>query len=355
MLIVMLLIFSGCARELKQDASAVPESAVSIVVASDIHYLSPLLTDYGDYFMDLIARADGKVTHYTPELVKAFVAQVQKEGPDAVVISGDLTLNGGEASHRELAELLKPLKEAGILVLVLPGNHDVNHDAYEFSGEEVTAIAGTDTEAFMEIYKEMGYGEVLSRDGTSLSYIAEIGEHVRLLMVDVNAAKMSGSVNEETFVWAEEQLKAAKEQGATVIGVTHQNVLIHNPRFTFGYQLNNADKLFDLYERYGVTLNLSGHLHLQNIAEKESLTEIVTSSMAVAPNQYGVLKVAPDGSMTYTKETVDVGSWAEENGITDENLLNFTDYAIEFFKNNSGEKLAGRLAELEIEASSAEP
>ena len=50
------------------------------------------------------------------------------------------------------------------------------------------------------------------------------------------------------------------------------------------------DGLQDLYEKYGVLCNLSGHIHMQHLAQSDSgLPEMVTSSLMVWPNQYGVL------------------------------------------------------------------
>ena len=112
----------------------------TIIVASDLHYLSPALTDHGPYFQYLIENADGKVTAYGEELVEAFVAQVLEKAPDALILSGDLTFNGAEQSHMELATLLRPLKDAGIRVLVLPGNHDLENP---MSATRVASICST--------------------------------------------------------------------------------------------------------------------------------------------------------------------------------------------------------------------
>ena len=46
---------------------------VTIAVATDLHYLSPLLTDHGAYFEQMIQNADGKVMEYSEELIDAFV------------------------------------------------------------------------------------------------------------------------------------------------------------------------------------------------------------------------------------------------------------------------------------------
>ena len=80
---------------------------ITIVVASDMHYLSPSLTDYGPSFMELLSAADGKMTHRTPEIMYAFAEEMIALGPDAVVLTGDLTLNGAPASHYDLDDILR--------------------------------------------------------------------------------------------------------------------------------------------------------------------------------------------------------------------------------------------------------
>ena len=77
--------------------------------------------------------------------------------------------------------------------------------------------------------------------------------------------------------------------------------------------------------------NLSGHIHLQHIAASSTgFTEIVTSSLAVSPNQYGVLRI--DGtSVSYHTTPVDVAAWAQEQGMQNPVLLDFSNTAQKFF------------------------
>ena len=41
-----------------------------LMVASDLHYLSPSLTDHGSCFTELVRNGDGKVMEYSQELVE---------------------------------------------------------------------------------------------------------------------------------------------------------------------------------------------------------------------------------------------------------------------------------------------
>lgn len=46
------------------------------MIATDLHYLSPKLTDHGSFFTSLIENADGKTMAYSEEVTEAFVDTV---------------------------------------------------------------------------------------------------------------------------------------------------------------------------------------------------------------------------------------------------------------------------------------
>ena len=303
-LCLALILLAGC-------ASAESTDPLTIVAATDMHYYSPSLTDYGERFMNAVYASDGKVIHYSPQICRAFVRDMLRLQPDAVILSGDLTLNGEHVNHREFSALLAPLTEAGIPVWALPGNHDVGAQTYIASGGAAAFVPETTAAEFLSFYDSFGYANALSRDADSLSYVAELGNGVWALMVDVNGNSLPGYVMPATLAWVEKQLQAAREAGVTVIGVTHQTLLNHYGAFSQGVVIDNAQRLLDLYKQYGVRLNLSGHTHLQHImAAADGPVEIVTASMAVAPGYYGVITLNGKDLGTYQAIPVDVEGWA---------------------------------------------
>lgn len=327
--------------------SAQAEEA-TIVHVTDTHYLSPSLTDYGSGFMRVIEKADGKVTHYTPQLMQAFVEEMLRLQPDAVIISGDLTLNGAARSHADLVALLHPLTEKGIQVLALPGNHDTNAAGYHFTGEIVRLVDGVPDENFDDVYAALGYDQAIARDSASMSYVAQLSPEVWCLLVDTNANGTVGTVLDSTLVWVEEQLLAAQEAGTTVIAVSHQPALIHNELFTFGYVINNNEALLALYEKYGVKLSLCGHLHMQHIARAGGVTEVAASSLAVSPNQYGILRIRDGKLTTYEMQPLDVAGWAARTEQNDPNLLDFAAYAADFFDQTTQRQMEQFFADSEL-------
>lgn len=336
-------------------AFVMADNELTIVHVTDMHYLSPALTDYGESFMALIEDGDGKVTHYTPQLMSAFVDEMLSLMPDAIILTGDLTLNGASRSHTDLAAHLTPLAEAGIQVLALPGNHDTNSTGYQFIEPDVYYAESLADEEFDDVYAHLGYSDAISRDAVSMSYVAEVAPGVWALLVDVNANGTAGTVSEETFIWIEEQLIKAQQQGITVIAASHQPVLIHNSLFTFSYVINNNTRLLALYEKYQVPLNLCGHLHMQHIAHSGTLTEVAASSLAVSPNQYGVLRLDGNQMLDYQMHPLNVAAWAARTGQTDPNLLDFAAYSSDFFDRTTYAQAASMFASSTLPLAEQEP
>ena len=121
LLCLVLLAASGCAAASVQQAE---HEALTIAVASDLHYLSPSLTDNGVLFQAVVSGGDGKLMLDVEAVTEAFAEQMIGERPDLLILCGDLSFNGERQSHLDLAAKLKRIEEAGVRVLVLPGNHD---------------------------------------------------------------------------------------------------------------------------------------------------------------------------------------------------------------------------------------
>ena len=293
MLLAASFLFPGQKQAQAQDRSFVP---LTLAAATDLHYIAPELTDGGECFTRLVENADGKAMAYCEEITDAFISQVTGEKPDALILTGDLTFNGAKASHEALAAKLSFIENAGIPVLVIPGNHDLNSTmAASFQGRSYTLVESVEAGQFAEIYGDFGYREALARDKASLSYVYELSPGLRILMLDVNTKEAPGTLTDDTFQWVRQQLKAARQAGDLVLAASHQTLLTHNRLFSDGYVIGNGSRLLELYEEYGVLCNLSGHIHIQHIAQSQKgLTEFVTSSLITSPCQYGILKVDPN-------------------------------------------------------------
>ena len=297
------------------------DEPIEFIIANDIHYISPTILGDGEFFRNPTGRADGKVVHYITDITDAFIAEVIEKKPQALILAGDLTLNGAIVSHSELANKLAAVKNAGIDVLVIPGNHDFDQTAVDYSGDSLKEAEGSSASDFYEIYDPL-LPETVSREEGTFSYIYEASDDLWVLMLDTNTYAEC-YVMESTFKWAEEQLGIARESGIDVIAVSHQNIYEHSDLLSFGYQLYNGTNLQSLYEKYSVICNFSGHIHVQSIID-EDLPEIATSSLAVTGLHYG--KITYNVKMlNYSAETLGVAKEAE--GYAD-----FSEYATYFFE-----------------------
>ncbi|MBR3811452.1 MAG: metallophosphoesterase [Agathobacter sp.] len=334
LLIVLLLALIGFGGGiLYRTIQKQTQSPISMIVASDIHYLSP---EYrGEYFKEPSSYFDGKLTHYSPEYFEAFLSEVMEKKPKILLISGDITLNGAKKSHEEVSAKLKKVQDMGIQVLVIPGNHDVDSVGGDYTPEEPIGVEGTTLETFLTLYEDFGPAQALSRDAKTFSYVYEASPFLRILMVDANCPG-KGTVQDDTLLWIEKQLKSAKLEGADVIAVSHQNLYAHSKLLYFGYQLYNYEKLLALYEKYDVKLNLSGHIHVQSIVSEETtpettIPEIAVGSLAVCGTPYG--EITYDGtSISYHTTKTDVSSYALKQGWANENLLNFNNFSYYYFE-----------------------
>lgn len=356
---------------LKKEKIYVPKKEKKrIFIATDLHYLSSELTDYGSLFQSMIRCSDGKVTIYEEELLDAFVEEVREEKPDALILTGDLTFDGAKISHINLRKKLEKIRKSGIKVYVIPGNHDLckKNDAYRFLGEKLYPEEGLQREEFADFYEAFGYKFAIARDRDSLSYVAELPKGLRLFFIDVNGVnrnkkgnrKNEGdkekkennlAPNQATLDWIEKQLKKAKKKNIQCISFSHQNLLSHNKMQDSGFLMENCEEVRKLLEKYEVPVHFSGHMHVQNIKREEKISEIITSSLLISPNQYGVAEIEEDKISYYTKQ-VDVSRWIKQNknriqyydknnennrnnenneNLNKEELLNFSKYAKQFF------------------------
>lgn len=336
-LVLIAVIISGVMVFRNKDNDS---ESVKIITATDMHYLSPSLTDKGNAFWNTINNSDGKVIQYIDEIISAFSDDVISASPDVLILSGDLTFNGEKASHEDLAKKLAIIQESGVQVLVIPGNHDINKSlSLKFAGDEYEYVDSVTADEFKEIYADFGMNQAESVDENSLSYIYKVNSDLCILMLDTNAYG-ENFVQDETYKWLESQLKTAKKEKMQVLAVSHQNLLAHSSLLTFGYQLYDADQLLELYNKYDVKLNLSGHIHIQHI-KTDGITEIATSSLAVAPNQYGIIDFN-NNEFNYSTKAIDVSAWAENNNVDNNDLLIFAEYSENFFKDTSRNQIIGK-------------
>ena len=339
--LLRLLLTTACTGNGVKD-HVVHKDEIIIYQATDIHYLSPQINDNSPEFIQMLLSSDGKMTHYIDQIMDAFVEDVIAQHPDAVLLTGDLTYNGEKISFLDLAEKLKKIEARGIQVLAIPGNHDIDYPlCFEYKNGSYSRTDRFSREEYERTYADFGLSESISRAPDSCSYLYQVSDNVYVIALDSDTSLVPLITN-PTYEWLTEAIKLIPE-GATVISITHETLRNHYPGIEFRnpLQILNAQRLIDLYEENGIRVNLCGHIHTQHIWEEGNIVDIATEAMSVIHCNYGVVRVTPD-EINYTTQHVDVDGWAQRNGITDDNLLNFYEYGMQFWiEGQSGRNLEG--------------
>lgn len=323
---------------------------LKLMVTTDTHYLPKSLNDQGVAFQKFIANGDGKELVYSEELMDALIADARTEKPDIVIISGDLTSNGEKAGHLGLARKLAELEQTGAAVYVVPGNHDIaNPWARKFQDEQQLLTDPVSAKEFKELYRPFGYDEAIARDKSSLSYLAAPSPDLWLLMLDSNLysnnrklghPQTDGQLSDATLKWVKKCTDLAAKRGARMITVMHHNLLDHSEVVREGFTLNNNWQVLEQFRTAGLTLNLSGHVHIQHISDNrkgsQPMVDIATNALSVYPHQYGVMDYTPSNHrLIYNTQKLDVEGWARSTGAEDANLLGFEAYSAKLFGDRS--------------------
>ncbi len=310
---------------------------LEIAFITDVHFAGRKYHDYeGFYYETNEFNGSGKQMEYLDDIFDAFIAEMKEQKPEYLIITGDNTFTGARVSHEIFREKLSVLRDEGIVILTLPGNHDIVKYSFTYldGTYQQTDVLGEDE--YREFYSDFGYGEAISLDNSSLSYVYDTGKGVRIFMLDTMIVHgvVYGQLDIGTMQWLEKELKACVEAGDSPIVAGHHNLLEHNKRFNVSYRLGNCDDVEALLTKYGCSLYLSGHLHTQHIVQNENITDIVGGAFAVYPHYYGIIEYTPD-KWEYNAYATDVEGYASSVGSTDENLISYSDFGYNFFYKNA--------------------
>ncbi len=283
------------------------EDGWRMAVLSDIHVMSPeLLREDGKAFQDYISR-DRKMLRESPALLETAVTAILSERPDVVLIPGDLTKDGEKVSHEYVTRLLRPLREKGIPVYVIPGNHDVNNPhAMSFRNDTAERVATVSAEEFARYYEDYGYGAAIARDPNSLSYVVQLNNSTRLLAIDAckyeendydrNTCVTGGRIKPETMEFIRRQVEDAEANGCRMLTMMHHGLVRHwkwQDRVMGDYLVDDWKKLAKAFARLGLNIVFTGHFHSQDIASwgkgEKAVYDIETGSTVSYPMPYRLI------------------------------------------------------------------
>ncbi|MCX7796330.1 MAG: metallophosphoesterase [bacterium] len=277
---------------------------VKIAVFSDPHYFSPkLLVKRGSAFEEYLSK-DRKMIAEGPAILESALKAIKDTDVDIVLIPGDLTKDGEEWSHLEFASLLWELKRVGKKVYIINGNHDVNNaSSFKYDGDKVERVNSVTPERFREIYREYGYGEAISTDPNSLSYVVEPVQGFRIIAMDPcrynPKATTGGGFSKETLNWILSQVSIARREGKFIVGMMHHGLLEHfdsQKNLFKEYVIDDYETVASRLAEAGLRIVFTGHFHAQDIVKRTfsngySLIDIETGSLVTSPSPYRIVEI----------------------------------------------------------------
>ena len=368
---VLLAAVALSALPLEAAAALGVEESFTFGVMSDPHYFPAEYqgTRAEDYQNQ--TSGDLRLMGENEALTTAAVDQMIEEGnlPKVLLVTGDLSSEGEEASHRGFAEQMARLQEKGVTVLVIPGNHDLyNSSAMTFQDDTQVRDNGTGslytTEAeFREIYASMGYDENatvqasggtiesvdyyvenLGEDGIAdcqggLSYVARTSGGVAFIMIDtevyttdfngntVAAGSGGGMMSDALRAWVTQQAAELTEQGYAIVAGVHHPVLNHQTTAETefitdridvqsgegGTAKDNSNIIATELADAGIHYVFSGHMHENDVASYTTPTgnviyDLETGGLCAYPSpyRYATLSATDDGELSLSVSSMSV-------------------------------------------------
>ncbi|MBR2731045.1 MAG: metallophosphoesterase [Clostridia bacterium] len=265
---------------------------LTFYVITDLHYFKNSLGAYGEEYerkMDFEQKCFAE-TQAINEAVFDWLAKAQDA--DTVLIAGDLTYWGEKESNLAVSRLLHDFKEkTGKRVCLVTAGHDFDRAAYSYDNAGRHPIEGTSFSELYDLYKEFGYSDAIAFNREHLSYIAQLSEDVRLLVIcnDVDGHRNT-PYDDAFFAWIEAQAKQAQADGQMMIAMEHYPVLAGQPILALigDARETQAQRLIDTLADNGVHLIFTGHMHNQSInvvetAQGNKFYDVCTGAIVAAP------------------------------------------------------------------------
>ena len=269
-------------------------------------------------------RGDQIALKATPEILDAFLEKILADDDvDTVVFTGDNVDSGDMNSHYEFRERLEKLTAAGKKVYVTTATHDYVNDGTDecvFRSANRYTETGTEPIPYMrkaelfDFYFDYGPKQALSVHRESGSYVVQLGEGVRLGMIEDNGNGRSHcGLFEDGMAWLREQIREAKKAGDEILLTVHHPVL---PPWDV-FEKVAAHELYGGYEdmkklmcEEGVRVIFTGHTHVQSIRKYTDdagrwFLNIATIALA---NAFGKMRFVTVDPEEKTCEVTSVGA-----------------------------------------------
>lgn len=330
LLLIMVILLTSCAlnQTNKENNDDDLSKQYNLLVSTDFHYQYDDLEKQTSIMKQML---------YNHEIIDAFFDEVKQKNPDALLLCGDNTNNGSEVAHTTLINELTVIRNQGIKVVMAFGSHDL----IKYGKDDIK-----------KMYGDLIFNDAVSVDETTLSYIYPISSELWVLIVDPDIEVDELNVSDETSNWISTNLNFAKANNIQIIAMSHYGLITDGENKSQVSIIENNKELIKSFNKYNVSLYLSGHRHKQELRKNESLTntiyELISNTLIDYPNIYGEININRNKELSYTARYLDVSTYAKENGLTDINLLNFSDFSENSFIERIKESVEMTLNEFDL-------
>ena len=232
---------------------------------TDTHFFKNSLGAYGEEY-DKFMRFEQKCFAETENINRSVFDWLKTaDEADIVLIAGDLSFNGEKESHLGFIELLKELKTSGKKIFVVTADHDFKDAPFAFDETGRLTPEGTKRDELFDLYYDYGFGNAIAVDRKHLSYVAQLGDGVRLLAL--NNDYDGREYDKEQLEWIREQAQKAKDDGQIMFAMNHYPLLPGQPLFSVipSAVQKNSSAVTTMLADLGVHLVFTGHMHNQSI------------------------------------------------------------------------------------------
>jgi predicted MPP superfamily phosphohydrolase len=329
--VVFMMLSTRCAsnQNSMDKRERVPfQKPYTLLVSADLHYQRNLTKMHALIMHQM---------RYNHEIVDTFFSEVEERAPDALLLCGDNTDAGNEQDHADLIEPLSAIKEQGTDVIMAFGSHDLMN----FSRNEIKRQ-----------YADLIFDDAISTDETTLSYIYPISPELWILVLDPYIKIDHLHLSDETIEWMVSYLDLARENHTEIIAMSHYGVTPSKETNEQFAVIDNNNRVLNLFEKYDVSLYLSGHRHKQALKKQKMPTrtiyELISNTLINYPNIYGEINITEYKELTYHAKYLDVSSYARANHLRNPDLLNFSAFSQKAFLDQTNKSIAGTLMNFDL-------
>lgn len=330
-----------------------------IAVLSDTHVMNPQLVKNNGTAWEKALAKERKLLDYSHEAFDAMVEKYLADKPDILLITGDLTKDGELASHEYVVAGLDKLRQVGINVYVIPGNHDLGTtNALIYDGETTNKAEVVGPMSFENLYRHYGYNKTSTRETSTLTYACEPIPGLKLIGID---SGKDGILSNTTVDWVCQQAKQARNEGKQVIAMMHHPLFPHvngASILSVSYSIKDYENIRNRFVDAGIRLILTGHIHVSDIAKdynatiSDSIYDVNTGSTISYPCDYREMSLSADFSQL-TIKTGHITSLPSDNDYMNTAKTRYQDfvinYASSFVNNDIYAKILAAMATIHAE------